>query len=154
MHMHIEEVAEGSYLYVDCSAPMESAAVGKAMGEGFGKVVDWMTRHGIPPSGQPLCVHLEGTPGRLAFRAGIPVAADDLRGAGGALKAGRTPSGRVAVMTHEGPYAGLGAAWELLAEKIAHAGERPSGRGWEIYVDDPGEVPEARLRTELRMALA
>ncbi len=80
--------------------------------------------------------------------------------AGGAIPDGLEevviPAGRYAVYTHVGPYDGLAAAWqELSPEAIAELGV-----GWreapalEIYLDDPGNTPEDRLRTDLCVAVA
>jgi len=44
-----------------------------------------------------------------------------------------TPGGRVAVVTHLGPYAGLGRAHAAVREWARTRGHRLSGPNWEVY---------------------
>ena len=49
--------------------------------------------------------------------------------------------------THVGSYAGLAEANAKLHAWIESEGLEPAGGLWESYVDDPGAVPEAEVRT-------
>jgi effector-binding domain-containing protein len=44
-----------------------------------------------------------------------------------------TPGGRVALVTHLGPYAGLGRAHAAVREWAKTSGHRLAGPNWEIY---------------------
>jgi AraC family transcriptional regulator len=58
------------------------------------------------------------------------------------------------VAVHRGSYDGLPDAYDGLHEWI-HAQGRDEGPGpWESYVDDPAEVGDAELRTEVIWPLA
>jgi AraC family transcriptional regulator len=62
------------------------------------------------------------------------------------------PGGTYAVTRHTGPYAGLPAAWIGFSAELARRGMKPSRRlRFEIYLNDPEEVPEEDLLTELHM---
>jgi AraC family transcriptional regulator len=63
----------------------------------------------------------------------------------------RLPAGRYARTDHVGSYAGLGAVWtRLLDEWLPQSGYRlDRGLTFEIYLNTPGTVPEAELRTAL-----
>jgi effector-binding domain-containing protein len=71
----------------------------------------------------------------------------------GAVGASALPGGRVAVVTHVGPYATLGDTWRRGEASLAEARERGSGPAWELYVDDPDLVAPDRLRTEITFPL-
>ena len=68
----------------------------------------------------------------------------------------RLPAGRYALTDHVGSYAGLGAVWtRLLDEWLPKSGYRlDRGVTFEIYLNTPGTVPEAELRTALYVRVA
>ena len=83
------------------------------------------------------CVALEGT-----------VAADAEAG----IERRHLPGGRYAVYRLKGPYSGMPAAFgRLFGEWLPASGETPELERpcLEIYLNDPGEVPEAELLTDL-----
>ena len=62
------------------------------------------------------------------------------------------PGGRYAVWTMVGPYRGMPAAFgRLVGEWLPSSGQAldPTRPFLEIYLDDPSEVPESELRTDL-----
>jgi DNA gyrase inhibitor GyrI len=67
----------------------------------------------------------------------------------GRVLPGILPGGEVASTVHVGPYATLPAATTALRAWLAVNGREPSGGPVEVYVDDPGAVPESELRTEV-----
>jgi effector-binding domain-containing protein len=62
------------------------------------------------------------------------------------------PDGRAATTTHRGPYDGLGAAHQAVADWCTRNGVRPAGPRWEIY--GPHEEDTARLRTDVYWLLS
>lgn len=61
----------------------------------------------------------------------------------GSVVASALPGGPVAMTTHRGPYAGLGAAHQAVKDWIAAHGHERAGPWWEVYGphrDDPAEV--------------
>ncbi len=61
------------------------------------------------------------------------------------------PAGRVAVVTHLGPYDRMHPTYELLHAWVERNGWRRAGPFWEEY-DDPAEDP-ARVRTDIYLLL-
>ena len=58
--------------------------------------------------------------------------------------------GEFAVTTHLGSYEGLPGAWRRATEAMAARGrERRKAASYEIYLNDPTQVPEAELKTEI-----
>jgi effector-binding domain-containing protein len=66
-------------------------------------------------------------------------------------EAGRSslPGGPCAVIVHVGPYPELPASWGRLQAWARDRGLEPEGPPWESYLDDPGLVAPAGLRTEV-----
>jgi AraC family transcriptional regulator len=68
----------------------------------------------------------------------------------------RIPAGDYASTLHVGPYESLPDVWaRLTGEWLSASGYRPAddGLSYELYLDDPSQVPKDQLRTELRMAV-
>lgn len=65
------------------------------------------------------------------------------------------PSGRMAKVTHFGPYNTLSAAYRRLSEWMGANDLEPGIGAWESYIDDPAEVEEiSELRTDILWPLA
>ena len=62
-----------------------------------------------------------------------------------------TPGGRVAVVTHLGPYAGLGRAHAAVREWAKTSGHRLAGPNWEIYGhwQDAWNADPSLIRTDV-----
>jgi AraC family transcriptional regulator len=67
----------------------------------------------------------------------------------------RLPAGRYACTLHVAPYEQLGDAWgRLMGQWLPQSGERcQNGDSYEIYLNNPMDVPKHELRTELYMPL-
>ncbi len=68
----------------------------------------------------------------------------------------RVPAARYACTTHVGPYEQLGDVWaRFMGHWLPESGERVGpGTSFEIYVNNPMEVPKEQLITELYIPLA
>jgi effector-binding domain-containing protein len=126
--------------------------IASSISTGVHLLLDELGRRGIEPAG-PLQVvyHAEqvldadtAAPIEICF----PVAAP-FQGSGevyGAELAG----GPAAVTVHRGPYAEIGPAYHTVSGWIADHGHELAGGPREVYLNVPGEVPEADLLTEVR----
>lgn len=110
---------------------------------------------GVQPAGPPYARYHEYGPENVDVEIGIPVAsplpnvpslADAIPGE---MASSELPGGQVAITVHRGSYEGLGATYEQLHDWIHGKGHDESPAPWESYVDDPSEVEQADLRTEI-----
>jgi len=66
------------------------------------------------------------------------------------VQAGTLPGGSLAVASYEGPYDGVGPAYEAIQAWCAEHGHEIAGPPWESYVTDPNEEPDpAKWRTDI-----
>lgn len=74
----------------------------------------------------------------------------------GELTERRLPAGRYAHTLHVGPYEELGDVWvRFMGEWLPDSGHRMGdGVSYEIYLNDPTQVPKEELRTELYVPIA
>lgn len=65
------------------------------------------------------------------------------------------PGGRIASISHVGPYAGLGPAWGAFMNRLAADGHQIGLPFWEVYFTEPSpDIDPATIRTDLYARLA
>lgn len=85
---------------------------------------------------------------KLRSAAGLVIGDDVVIPAG--LVEERIEPGEYACLTHVGSYEGLPTAWARIAESVRASGRlRRDSASYEIYLNDPTQVPEAELKTEI-----
>jgi AraC family transcriptional regulator len=127
--------------------------------EAFGRLGELAGRAGLF-NGKPIMLALyhddpETTPeAELRSDAAVVISEDAKIPAG--LAEQRIPAGRYACTTHIGPYEQLGDAWSrFMGRWLPESGERMGeGVSFEIYVNNPMDVPKDQLRTELYLPLS
>ena len=112
---------------------------------------DYLDAVGERPGGPPYAAYFNMDMNDLDIEAGVTIAGE-LPGEG-PIRPGAIPSGRAAACVHVGPYDDLPKAYEALGQWIAQEGLEPAGVAYEIYVDDPMEVPPETLKTQIVMPL-
>lgn len=149
----IIDVRETPYLYVERTCSMDPADISNEMGSAFQQVWAFMEASAIKPVGSALSVYYTYDPDTMTFRAGFTVAREDMAKAGDDEKADVTPAGRALHFVHKGSYATLRDDYGLMMQHLKDNGLEASGPGWELYMNDPSETPEAELLTECYLAL-
>ncbi len=150
---HRKKLRKRHYLYVDRDCAYDGPAIAEAMGSAFGEVFGFLAAKGIEAKSPPISVYIEMGGDRLRFRGGAMVLARDARKAEGMVHADTLPGGEVMTGTHVGSYAWLGQSHRLLWDQMTAEGMTPTMPVWEVYIDDPMQVPEAELRTEIYRAI-
>ena len=68
---------------------------------------------------------------------------------GSRIEVQNLPGGRFVSVLYTGPYSGVGKAYERLFAYMGEHGLAPAGPSRELYLNDPAEVPEEELLTEV-----
>jgi AraC family transcriptional regulator len=135
-----------------CRGRAPIAELAALLGELLPKVFGYATESGATMVGPPF-VRYVAFGEEVSIEAGMPVApgAD----AKGDIELGELPAGPAASTVHTGPYDGLGAAHQAVADWIDNEGSAPGGPPWEVYLTDPGEVPDpAEWKTQVLCPIA
>ncbi|MGH1341133.1 MAG: GyrI-like domain-containing protein [Nannocystales bacterium] len=123
-----------------CSGRVSKTEIAALLGQLLPKVFGYATESGATLVGPPFVRYLEFTADEIALEAGLPVAPG--AAAKGDIQLGELPAGPAASTIHTGPYDGLGAAHAALQAWVGEHGTSASGPPWEVYLTDPGEVPD------------
>lgn len=122
--------------------------IGELMGPLFGEVFGYIQQQGQQPAGMPFAIYHNMTENEVDFECGMPVEAA-IEGQG-RIVAGELPAGKVATVTHMGPYEDLQVTWEALTGWMESQGLQPAGAPWEVYFTDPGTEPDqSKWRTDI-----
>ncbi len=131
----------------------ELADIAKALGEALPSVFRYATESGIALVGPPFTRYRSWGPALLSIEAGLAVA-PGAQGSGD-IEVGELEAGPAATTVHTGPYDGLGDAHAAVQRWIEANGLTAGVAPWEVYLTDPGEVPNpAEWKTEIVWPLA
>lgn len=129
-------------------ARVEHAKIAEALGKILPAVFGHATANGVTMVGPPFCRYVQWGPALVSIEAGMPVAA----GTAGTkdIEVAVWPAGKAAVTIHTGPYDGLADAHAALELYLHDNGLTASAPPHEIYLTDPGEVPDpAQWKTQV-----
>ncbi|NPV59985.1 MAG: GyrI-like domain-containing protein [Actinobacteria bacterium] len=127
------------------------AKVAEDVGAGYGALFAYLGELGEFPSGAPFALFYgdpEGfDPEDFEMELCVPVSRA-LQGRG-EIVAREIPGGLAAVTIHKGPYSAMEPAYGDLKAWMAENGFRHAGPAREVYLNDPGQVTEDELLTEV-----
>ncbi|MCS6711498.1 GyrI-like domain-containing protein [Brachybacterium sp. EF45031] len=156
--VEIREVPEVPTVAV-CVRDWRTADMGHLMDTVFSQLPQALAHHGLEPAGPAYALYHRMPVATADIEVGFPVAApaqvrleldDDM-----VATPSRLPGGRVAVISHVGPYQGLAEAWGAFIAAVGERGERGALPFWEFYVTEPTpDLDPAEVRTDLVTLLA
>jgi effector-binding domain-containing protein len=126
--------------------------IAENVGAGFGVLMEHAGRTGAQWAGPPFILYPEDCSDEYEIVICMPVVPGATGGEG--VEVEEIPGGLVATTTHVGPYREVGKAYTALQKWMTDNGRRPVGMAREIYLNDPGEVPESELLTEVDWPIA
>lgn len=132
--------------------PMEDMA--SVFDSTFTELIPLLQVEGIQPVGAAFSLHHRMPTDTATFEVGFPVdkPLDQAvtTDSGIVLEPSTLPAGKIARISHVGPYDDLGQAWGAFMEAVAAAGKQPELPFWEIYVTEPApDMDPSTLRTDL-----
>ena len=141
-----KKIDEVPFLYMRKQVKPEE--VSTALASMLPPVFQYATEQGYPFAGYPTTRYVSFGPGLITLEAGMPIAGQPA-GAGEIL-IGSLVGGDVVSTIHQGSYDTLNEAHEALQMWMMENGEVSAGPPWEVYITDPGEVPDpADWQTEI-----
>jgi effector-binding domain-containing protein len=117
----------------------------QTIGEGFGKVIQYLGSIGEQPVGAPYVGYYNMDMDDLAIELGFPVA-KALPGKG-EFKASQLPGGKTGTCLYTGPYGEMPVAYEGLKKLLDEKRLEPTGICYEVYYNSPAEVRPEELQT-------
>lgn len=125
--------------------------MGEMMGQAIGQVMAFVGRNKMRPAGMPFSAYPQMEPdgaGNWEVVSGMPVQGE--AEASGEMIDYDLPGGKVAVVTHMGPYDTLAQTYEAMMGWIYEHGLAPAGAMWEYYFTDPSREPDrSKWRTDI-----
>ncbi len=119
----------------------------QTMGPLFQEIHGYIRQNGHAPAGKPLAIYYSMGEA-IDHECAVPVASS-IAGTE-RIRVGALPAGKVATVTHVGPYEGLPQTWSALSEWMQSQGLAPAGAPWEVYVTNPAAEPDlSQWRTDI-----
>ncbi|MEM9557854.1 MAG: helix-turn-helix domain-containing protein [Acidobacteriota bacterium] len=136
---------EAPFLFI--RRQVQPEAIAEALGSMLPAVFQYATARGIPFAGPPTARYPSFGPGLITIEAGLPIAVE--AEGEGEIECGALVGGAVASTIHHGAYDTLHEGHAAVQAWLEENGEE-AGAPWEVYLTDPGEVPDpADWQTEL-----
>lgn len=121
--------------------------ISEALGQAFAAIMECAATGGAQYAGPPFALY----PAEVTAEFEVVVCTPVVPGAtaAGDVAAEEIAGGTVASTTHVGPYSGLGSAYGALQAWMVANDKKPSGPCREVYLNEPGSVPDGELITEV-----
>lgn len=132
------------------------ATIGDDMGRLLGQLIVWVQKEGLQMTGPPFAVYYsrpeEMARGEMRFEVGVPISGTAHEA--NAIKIKTFPAHTVLSALHKGPYNQIGAVYAALMEYATTNGYEVIGAPMELWLNNPMEVAESELLTEVRFPVA
>lgn len=146
----------GGCNYVGIKTDCSMSDLGPSMKGDFDKLWGYMGGHQEAIAGAPFSIYHKWDPvkGQVSYTSGVPVSSTP-DGLPGDMITGSIPSTQVYTIGHTGPYLHLGNAWSTLynMQRSKEFKVNKSIHPFETYENNPMEVPENELRTEVHFPI-
>ena len=130
-----------AYVGVKATSTPDPDAISQAMGDAYGLVNEYMMKNNIEMAGPPISIVLSYDETSTSMICGMPTASL-LEVESEIIMSGETYAGMTVKTIHKGDYALMEAAYQDIVEYMAYYNLEQNGDPWEVYVTDPGNVPD------------
>lgn len=117
------------------------------IGSEYQKIYAYMQEIGEMPSGAPFIGYFNMDMEDLDVEIGFPVSKELLGNE--EIQLSEIPGGKYATMLYTGPYGEMKSAYRKLSEWMEAQQVKPNYLAYEIYLNDPAEVAERELETQI-----
>ena len=124
---------------------------GKVLADIYSRVHRHIAQAGQQPAGMPFMRYFSMDGVACDIAAGMPVS-EPIPGAGD-IEAHVLPGGKALTALHVGPYEEVGGVWSQVMRRAGELGSTARFGGWDVYVNDPGDVPQEELQTRVYLPL-
>jgi effector-binding domain-containing protein len=132
-------------------AKVSAANIPAALGQGFSAVMQYLQELGEQPAGVPYVQYHNIDMQNLELEIGFEVARD-LPGRDD-VQPNRMPAGEYLSCIHTGSYQSLNQTYDAMAHWLQANQRQATGKVYEFYLNDPGEVAEEEIKTQVLMPL-
>jgi len=145
MSLDVKEVTLAEQPAIAMRATLPMAQLPEFFGRAFGTLMEFAGEHGAGFAGPPFAQYYSVEPDSVDVEAAFPLT-NAVEGEG-EVHALMLPAGEAAEVLFRGPYGAMEAAYGELFAWIAQHGKQPAGPCREVYLNEPGTVPESELET-------
>lgn len=117
------------------------------LGESYGKIGAYLAELGEGPAGAPFAAYYNMDMQDLDVEIGFPVTKPLAEK--GNIQASEVPGGKLGYALHTGRYSDIAPAYDALTQFVKEQGYEPTGVAYEFYLNDPGEIPQEKLQTQI-----
>ena len=131
-------------------------AIADDIGRILSDVIEWVMKGGLQMAGPPFAVYYSSQEdmarGEMQFDVGIPFIGEAQNE--GKIQIKTFPAHEVLSAIHKGPYSEIASVYAALMEYAAQNDYEVTGAPMELYLNNPMEVAESDLLTEVRFPVA
>ena len=124
---------------------------GVVLADIYGRVFRHIAEAGQQPAGMPFMRYFSMDGVACDIAAGMPVS-EPIPGAGD-IEAHVLPGGNALTALHVGPYEEVGGVWSQVMRRAGELGSTTRFGGWDVYINDPGDVSREELQTRVYLPL-
>lgn len=154
MERKIELVEQPAQLVLGKRFRTSMARIQEDIGAGYGALFAYLGEMGEYPSGAPFALYFGPDFDPEDFEMELCVPVNRALEGKGDIEAHEIPGGLAVVTIHKGPYSEMEPVYGDLEAWMKENGYQYAGPARELYMNDPGQVAEADLLTEVSIPVA
>ncbi len=147
MEYKIELVEKGALPALSIRKTVTAEHLPMEIKAAYGTIASYLEELGVKESGKPYVAYYNMDMHNLDVEMGF--AFTTVYPGYGDINAEEIPAGKWVHFVHKGPYKEMGHGYTAATHWMSEHGITPSGIVYEFYLNDPAEVPESELVTQV-----